>query len=150
MIRERVTVDDFQKIAKENEYFLWHFLIKEQYNTISGLWSFFDEKIHPKKKEPEIHILKTLLSTTSVPYYESYVEDSIDFLINLGLNGKNLYMLRNPWPNLPPNKNFHYVPVVIGFKRTRMVYNTHQVCYCHEGITEIILKLNPELFSNIG
>lgn len=149
MIRERVTVDDFKKIAKENEYFLWHFLMKEQTETINALWSFFDERINPHTKKTEIHMVKTLLSVTDVPYYESYVEDSMDFLINLGLNAKNLYMLRNPWPGLPPNKNFHYVPVVIGFNRRRMVYNTHKVCYCVDGITEIILKLNPKLLNNI-
>lgn len=149
MIREKVTVDDFKKIAKENEYFLWHFLMKKQHETTMGLWSFFDEKINPYTQEPVIHQLNTLLSITDVPYYESYVKDSMDFLINLGLNAKNLYILRNPWPELPPNKNFHYVPVVIGFKRTGMVYNTLQTCYCVEGITEIILKLNPNLL-NIG
>jgi len=149
MIRERVTVNDFKKIAKENEYFLWHFLMKNQNDTHIGLWSFFDEKINPYTKEPEIHQLKTLLSMTEVPYYESYVKDSMDFLINLGLNGKDLYILRNAWPGNPPKENFHYVPLVIGFKKTRMVYNTHQVCYCVEGITEIIMKLNPELLSNI-
>ena len=149
MIRERVTINDFKKIAKENEYFLWHFLMEDQHDTISGLWSFFDERINPYTKETEIHELKTLLSMTDVPYYESYVKDSMDFLINLGLNAKNLYILRNPWPHLPPKKNFHYVPIVIGFKKTRMVYNTHQVCYCIEGITEIIMNLNPELISNL-
>jgi hypothetical protein len=149
MIRERVTVNDFERIAKENEYFLWHFLMEEQHNSINGIWSFFDEKINPYTNEPEHHMLRTLLSMTDVPYYESYVKDSMDFLINLGLNAKDLYILRNPWPNLAPDKKFYYVPAVIGFKRKRMVYNTQRVCYCVEGITEIILRLNPELITNI-
>ena len=149
MIRERVTVNDFERIAKENEYFLWHYLMEEQHNSINGIWSFFDEKINPYTNEPEHHMLRTLLSMTDVPYYESYVKDSMDFLINLGLNAKDLYILRNPWPNLAPDKKFYYVPAVIGFKRKRMVYNTQRVCYCVEGITEIILRLNPELITNI-
>jgi len=149
MIRERVTVNDFERIAKENEYFLWHFLMEEQHNSINGIWSFFDEKINQYTNEPEHHMLRTLLSMTDVPYYESYVKDSMDFLINLGLNAKDLYILRNPWPNLAPDKKFYYVPAVIGFKRKRMVYNTQRVCYCVEGITEIILRLNPELITNI-
>lgn len=149
MIRERVTVNDFERIAKENEYFLWHFLMEEQHNSINGIWSFFDEKINPYTNESEHHMLRTLLSMTDVPYYESYVKDSMDFLINLGLNAKDLYILRNPWPNLAPDKKFYYVPAVIGFKRKRMVYNTQRVCYCVEGITEIILRLNPELIINI-
>ncbi len=149
MIRERAKVEDFKKIAKENEYFLWHFLMENQNNTIQGIWSFFDERINPYTNEPDHHILMTLLSMTDIPYYESYVKDSIDFLINLGLNGKDLYILRNPWPNRPPDRRFHYVPIVVGFKRTGMVHSTHRVCYCVEGITEIILKLNPELISNV-
>ena len=88
---------------------------------------------------------------TDVPYYESYVKDSVDFLINLGLRATDVYMIRNPWPNLPPQRRWYYVPVIIGFKRTRMVYNTNEpgVCYCVEGAAETILKLNPEFLSNI-
>ena len=149
MIREKVTVDDFKKIAKENEYFLWHFTIEKQHETIYGLWSYFEEKINPYTNEPDTHMLKTLLSVTDVPYYESDCKDSIDFLINLGISAKDLYMLRNPWPHLAPDRRFYYCPVVVGFKRTRMVHNTRQVCYCIEGITEIILKLNPDLISNV-
>ena len=79
MIREKVVVEDFKKIAKENEYFLWHFLMEDQYDTINSIWSIFDEKINPNTKESEVHQLKTLLSMTDVPYYESYVKDSVDF-----------------------------------------------------------------------
>jgi len=151
MIREKVVVEDFKKIAKENEYFLWHFLMEDQYDTINSIWSIFDEKINPYTKEPEVHQLKTLLSMTDVPYYESYVKDSVDFLINLGLRASDVYMIRNPWPNLPPHRRWYYVPVIVGFKRNRMVYNTNEVgvCYCVEGAVETILKLNPELLSNI-
>ena len=46
MIREKVVVEDFKKIAKENEYFLWHFLMEDQYDTINSIWSIFDEKIN--------------------------------------------------------------------------------------------------------
>ena len=94
---------------------------------------------------------RTLLSMTDVPYYESYVKDSVDFLINLGLRATDVYIIRNPWPNLPAQRRWYYVPVIIGFKRTRMVYNTNEpgVCYCVEGAAETILKLNPEFLSNI-
>ena len=149
MIRERASVDDFKKIAKENEYFLWHFVGENQHNTNHGLWSFFEEKINDYSKQPELHQLKTLLSVTDVPYYESYTKDSMDFLINLGLDAGLLYILRNPWPHKAPDRRFYYVPTVVGFKRTRMVSSTQRVCYCVEGITEIIMDLNPKLLSNI-
>jgi hypothetical protein len=149
MIRERASVDDFKKIAKENEYFLWHFVGENQHNTNHALWSFFEEKINDYSKQPELHQLKTLLSVTDVPYYESYTKDSMDFLINLGLDAGLLYILRNPWPHKAPDRRFYYVPTVVGFKRNRMVSSTQRVCYCVEGITEIIMDLNPKLLSNI-
>jgi hypothetical protein len=150
MIRERATVNDFKKIAKENEYFLWHFLMEDQHNTDTGLWSFFEERINRHTNEPDVHMVRTLLSMTDIPYYESYVKDSIDFLINLGLDGREIYKLRNPYEGiLPPNRKLYYVPLVVGFKRTGMVYSTQRVCYCIEGITEIIMRLNPELIYNI-
>jgi hypothetical protein len=151
MIREKASVEDFKKIAKDNEYFLWNFLMEDQYNTINSIWSIFDKKINPYTEEIERNPLDVLLSMTDIPYYESYVKDSVDFLINLGLNAKNIYMLRNPWPNRAPERRWYYVPVLIGFKRTRMVYNTHkyETCYCVEGAAEIIMNLNPELLSNI-
>jgi hypothetical protein len=150
MIRERATINDFKKIAKENEYFLWHFLMEDQNDTIHGMWSIFDEKIHSVTKEPITNPLDILLPMTEIPYYESYVKDSMDFLINLGFDATELYKLRNPWPGWPPERKWYYVPLVVGFKRTGVVYSTHRVCYCVEGVTEIIMRLNPELFSNVG
>jgi hypothetical protein len=149
MVREKNSVENFKKIAKENEYFLWHFLMEDQHESHHALWSLFDEKVNPYTKTPELHSLKILLSMTEIPYYESYVKDSMDFLMNLGLNGKDLYKLRNLNPELAPDRKWYYVPLVVGFKRTRMVHSTHRVCYCVEGITDIILELNPELILNV-
>lgn len=149
MIRERVKCEDFKRIAKENEYFLWHFLMEDQYDTSHALWSIFDEKLNPGTQLPEVNQLDVLLSMTDVPYFESYVKDSVDFLINLGFNATNLYKLRNPWPGQPPERRWYYVPLVVGFKRTGVVWSTHRVCYCIDGVTEIILKLNPNLLNNL-
>jgi hypothetical protein len=123
--------------------------MEDQHDTIHGLWSIFDKKINPHTEVAEPNPLDILLSMTDIPYYESYVKDSVDFLMNIGLNSHDIYMLRNPNPNQPPERKWYYVPLVVGFKRTRMVYSTHRVCYCIQGVTKIILELNPELLSNV-
>ena len=149
MVREQVKCEDFKRIAKENEYFLWHFLMEDQHNTHYALWSIFDKKINPFSSQEELNPIDSLLSMTDIPYYESNVKDSIDFLIDLGFNGKDLYKLRNPNPGFPPERRWYYVPLVVGFKRNSVVYSTHRVCYCIEGITDIILKLNPKFLDNV-
>jgi len=149
MIREKVTVNDFQKITRENEYFLWHFLMEEQQDSLLDLWSIFETKDkHHIGYHPLNHFnkLDILLSEVNVPYFESYVKDSMDFLINLGFSSKVLYQPPNDGRPIP--KRWFYQPVVIAFKRTRMITSTHKTCYCVEGITELILKLNPNLLNN--
>jgi len=44
MIREKVTYKDYFKIARENEYFLWHFLQKDQNEGSLVLSTIIDEK----------------------------------------------------------------------------------------------------------
>ena len=89
MIRQEVSVKDFYKIAKENEYFLWHFLQKGQELTKLSLWSIFKENTAVNKDFDNalIHILDKI----NIPYFESYTEDSIDFLMDIGLDGKLLW-----------------------------------------------------------
>ena len=136
MIREKVTVDDFQKIAKENEYFLWHFLMEDQHDSLLKIWSIFETKDkHNLGYQPvnQFNELDVLLSEVNVPYFESYVKDSMDFLIDLGLSAKLLY--QPPTDGRPIPKRFSYQPLVIAFKKTRMITNTQNTCDCVDGIT---------------
>jgi hypothetical protein len=146
MIREKVKFEDFNRIAKEHEYFLWHFLMEEQYDSQLGLWSIFDTKKDFDGSQI-INPIDVLLSEINVPYFESYTKDSIDFLINLGLDGKYLYRHIENYFISPRRMSYH--PVIIGFKKKSHVWDTHKTCYCIEGITEIILRMNPDLFPNI-
>ena len=59
MIRQEVLIKDFYRIAKENEYFLWHFLQKEQEKTRLSIWSIFKENTTVNKDFDNalIHIL---------------------------------------------------------------------------------------------
>ena len=74
MIRERISVNDFERITKENEYFIWHFVNP---NSATQLKSIFQPD-NPFTPNPFIPILKSI----SVPYFESDSQESHDFLIN--------------------------------------------------------------------
>jgi hypothetical protein len=147
MVREKVKVENFKKIANENEYFLWHFLMEEQNDSSYALWSIFDDRYENLINDFMPNPLNILLSEINVPYFESYTKDSMDFLINLGIDAKILFNRSKHIVKRP--ERMHYQPIIIGFKKTAQMWNTHKSCYCIEGITEIVLKMNPQLLSNI-
>lgn len=126
MIREQVTVEDFNRISKENEYYLWHF-VKKVYTPALEIQPYFDDKTEKYK-------LKTILDMVDIPFFESYTEDSVDFLINLGFSAKKF------WSG---GKEFD--PIMIGFNKNRKVTSTKDgICYCTEGIIDIVYQLNPK------
>ena len=55
MVRERTTVNDFKRISKENEYFIWHFVSPLSSTQLKSIFQpFFDFKLvsviyHEKK-----------------------------------------------------------------------------------------------------
>ena len=73
MIREKVTCGDYFKLAKENEFFLWHFVQKKQNEGTLVLSTILEET-------KETNQLPLILDNIDIPYFESYTEDSIDFL----------------------------------------------------------------------
>jgi hypothetical protein len=77
MIREKITVQDYERISGENEYYIWHFVRKTNMGP-RAIYSVFDEPNHNRPNG-----LKTFLEMCEVPYFESYVEDSADFIDNL-------------------------------------------------------------------
>ena len=84
------------------------------------------------------------MDEVNISYYESYVEDSIDFLAGLGIPYNQLWR-----PNvridqhIPPE--YYFRPVIIGFKKFKKISSTLEFCYCIEGMTEVTLKLDPQL-----
>jgi hypothetical protein len=120
--------------------------MEEQHDSSLGLWSIFDKK-NDFDGSQMINPIDVLLSEINVPYFESYTKDSIDFLINLGLDAKLLYRHVENFFISPRRMSYH--PVVIGFKKTSPIWHTHKTCYCVEGITEVILRMNPHLLSSI-
>lgn len=135
----KVTHKDFMKIAKENDFFLWHFLQKNQNDGNLLIRSVYDGENFNSANQ-----LNLLLKEIQIPYFESYTEDSIDFLHELGIPYDKLW---NPDFNFD-NKvgiDTQYHPVVIGFKKFQKVETTFDVCYCIDGIVKIIGKISPEL-----
>ncbi len=116
---EIIPISEFEQVAKENEYFFWHFVSKD----VLGL------SIIPLGADYGDGNSLQLIR-------ESFTEDSVDFLINLGLPSKKI-----------KDKAF-YVPSFFGFHRRRMVESTINHCYCREGITDIIYKTNPKFFES--
>lgn len=135
----QVNHKDFIKIAKEHDYFLWHFLQKNQNKTGLVLSSIYDEN-------SDANELNILLKEIEIPYFESYTEDSIDFLHELGIPYNKLWD-----PNfkfIDKNENTNYHPVIIGFKKFEKILTTLDTCYCTDGVLKIISKLNPDLILN--
>jgi hypothetical protein len=126
MIREQVTVEDFNRISQENEYYLWHF-VKKVYTPALEIQPYFNDKTEKYK-------LKTILDMVDIPFFESYTEDSVDFLINLGFSAKKFW-----------SGGKEFSPIMIGFNKNRKVTSTQDgICYCTEGIIDIVYQLNPK------
>lgn len=136
MVREFITYKDFQRVGKENEFFLWHFLQKNQHKNSLTLSSILENK----KENDELEIL---LDSINIPYFESYTEDSIDFLNNLGFPYKYLWKpIYSKRYTIP--KEFYFSPIIIGFRKHKNVFSTFEICYCAEGVIKIIDNLDPK------
>lgn len=140
--REVVSVKDFHKIASENEFFIWHFLQKNQNRTRLGIHSIFDERISDEGLfgNPLVHVLENI----EIPYFESYTEESVDFLMGFNISGEVLYKI----PPIPSKKEQYYTPLFIGFNKFKYVGSSIEVCYCDEYLIELIMKMNPEFILN--
>lgn len=139
MIREKVTSKDYFKIAKDNEYFLWHFLQKDQNSNQLAISTIIDEV---KESNP----LPTILNNVDIPYYESYTEDSIDFLMDLGIDHKKLFT-----PSHKPMKRTQkFAAIIIGFKKFTKVSSTFDHCYCLEGVVSVLNDLHPKFIEQLN
>ena len=131
---KHISSKDLVSIAKEHEYFIWHLVTKKYFNQV--LYSYFesyDNIIH--------HAVRDVLSMVDVPYFESYIDDEVDFIINLKDGfAKKIHSVTNK-----PS------PVMIGFHRTNPIVSTWEgICYCPEGMIELIYKTNPNFFKDLN
>jgi hypothetical protein len=139
-----VTIDKFSEVARNNDFFLWHFLKKNQEKGILSLFSYSETKEGVDNK------IKEIIDLVGIPYFESYTEDSIDFLHDVG--GFDYKQLWNNGNNhsLMINNDERFNPVIIGFKKFNKVSDTFKKCYCVDGLLEVITDLNPEFLLKIN
>jgi hypothetical protein len=130
MIREKITVADFEKVANENEFFIWHFFNPHLRLVLNSIF------LPPNDLYP--NALPDILRTINVPYFETDSRTAYDFLIDLGNPFiENVYKLDT------------YNPVIVAFNRRRMVTHTFGPhCYCVEGVIDLIGELNPQFILN--
>jgi len=136
MIREIVTIDDFQRISSENEYFIWNFIREDILTNNIEIKSYFYVKSNYENP------LKNILNKVQIPYFESFAnEETFNFLKNIGFSSNHLFV-----------ENQGFRPVLVGFNKDKKVSSTLDLCYCVEGIIETIYKLNPKfiLESDLG
>ena len=127
---EKILISDFDRISKENEFFLLHFVAREKMNIgINSVIDYYDD-INP------LHII---LDIIDIPYFETYLDsNSVDFLISLDdVFIKRVY------------RHKYFQPTMIAFNKKRMVGHTYPPnCFCVEGIIKIIEDLNPQYLIN--
>lgn len=136
MIRKIITVSDFNTIKKDHDYFIWSFLTKDP--GCLAIKSVLEIN-GPLKGEcaKTNHMVEILNTFEKVPYFESHVQDSVDFLMNLGLPIDKIW------------KRTHFSPIILGFRKGVLTASTFDFCYCTEGVTEIILKINPDIIKEL-
>lgn len=140
MERKFITYNDFKEIGKNSEYFLWHFLQKDQEKNNFPVHSIF------KQEEGLDNHLNEILDDLKMSYYESYVEDNIDFLVTSGVNYK---IWEAPPKGVYPDPKYLFKPVILLFKGYSLKSSTYKYCYCIEGILSMIGEENPELLSGL-
>ena len=138
MIREMVTVQDFDRISRENEYFIWHFLMNDDFSQPTMRSIFSENEKHYRSPNKMIQFLEIF----DVPYFESYIDDSMDFLDTLGVP---LQFLKSG-----EGENRLINPFMLTFNRRRLVNATYNgFCVCASGITKLLYDLNPKFIENL-
>jgi hypothetical protein len=136
MVREKIKVEEFDRISKEHEYFLWNFVLRDIDFKIT-MGSIFDNIYDGVKN---YNHMDEFLSMVDVPYFESYIEESIDFLDLIGV----------PLEHLRQKGEIKTIkPFMLSFNRKRFVNATYNgFCFCAKGIAELVYDLNPDFIHN--
>ena len=119
-----------------NEYWLWYFAasIPNPKLTIQPIETppWFTEDIHP---------FRDIVDQLEIPVFESKTKDSIDFLISM--DGEFT-------PDKLIRKN-EFEPLILGFNHMRLVSSTQHptMCYCPEGVIELVAKMNVNLLERL-
>jgi hypothetical protein len=135
MIRKIIKSSDFHTIRKEHDYFIWSFLnVNPRCLVLKSVLGIYDNGVEGCSDHNDMDEILNIFK--DLPYFESFTHESIDFLMNQGLPGNKLWVKGK------------FSPVVVAFKKGAIVGSTFDFCYCAEGVTDLIYKLNPELIIN--
>lgn len=136
---KKIQTSDFKSVAQRNDFFLWSFLQHNQGVKDLSIWSLFDDKTN-RFNQAENKLVE-FLKIFPINFYESFVDESIDFLLDFGIPYDKMY--RKIGTNVP--KENYYLPSVFLFKKYRMIDSTLNHCYCIEGLTEMLIKNIPDI-----
>ena len=121
-------ISKFNKIAKENEFFFWNFIPKNHSRAFS---------IQPIKSEyQEGNSLDEFKKLLNIKIFQSFTEESVDFLLDMGFPEKSIWDKKN------------YSPLFLGFNKLRLVDSTKFNCYCRDGVAKIIYNTNPKYYES--
>lgn len=129
----KIKSTDLFTIAKEHEFFFWHFTIPRNRSLV--LFPYLEPA-----EEGETHQLKELVDFTGIPFFESDLKEEIDFVMS-NIPGA----AKHAWG---PKDGFR--PVIVAFNRFKPILSTWNFCYCPEGISELIYHTNPKFLENLN
>lgn len=141
-VRKKVKVENFKEMASTHEHYIWHFLQKKQNESDLGLFSYFDEPNEVYK----INHTKYIFDGIEIPYFESYTEESMDFLMDFNISHSTLFVPHQK--KIVKEQHQKYIPLFLGFNKYKLIGGSYQVCYCPEYLVELIYKLNPDYVLN--
>lgn len=129
---EIVTIKDYHRLCQENEVFFWHFVVNnpDMITVLKPVTNILGQTFESPLNE--------IQEMFNIKIYESFIEDSVDFLLDLGYKSDQIFQ---KGCNCFGNK-------FIGFRKgVKMAGTAAEVkCYCTEGVVEIIYLTNPLLF----
>lgn len=127
---KHITSKDFSKVAKQHEFFIWHFYSNDA--KMLGIYPY-------EKSYFPMHPLKDIVDLIKFPYFESDIKKEYDFVMNLDDKFMRTIVGKKNLLN----------PVIIGFNRTKVMGSTYDSCYCPEGIIDLVGRTNPDFLVNL-
>lgn len=116
----------------EVKKFIWFIYPKNVFETKVKLRPFFDRE----KDRIKSNLLEEFDKVfPSVVFYESYFEDVIDDLLDLGIDVEIYY----------DEKLKSFTPLFLKFNKGWIEDNSRNHCYCPQVLTKFIFDLHPEL-----
>lgn len=130
---KKISLTDIDQISKENKFWILHVT---QVNPNLNL------QIQPISGEPAIldpiHVFATLMDKIDIPVFEILETEVWDFIPYLDDRILQTTKIKKS-----------VGPLIIGFNYKRLVKSTAEVCYCIDGVLDIIAAMDFEFIANL-